>query len=44
LASQFKAGKSFANYPQDAMLRKAVERAVAIIGEALAQPTVSTIF
>jgi uncharacterized protein with HEPN domain len=37
LASQFTAGKSFANYQQDAMLRMAVERAFAIIGEALAQ-------
>ena len=37
LASQFTAGKSFANYQQDAMLRMAVERAFSIIGEALAQ-------
>ena len=37
LASQFTAGKSFANYQQDAMLRMAVERAFAIIGEALTQ-------
>jgi hypothetical protein len=37
LASQFTAGKSFADYQQNAMLRMAVERAFAIIGEALVQ-------
>jgi uncharacterized protein with HEPN domain len=37
LASQFTDRKSFADYQQDAMLRMAVERAFAIIGEALAQ-------
>lgn len=37
LASQFTAGKTFAVYQQDAMLRMAVERALAIIGEALGQ-------
>lgn len=37
LAAQFTAGKDFAAYQRDAMLRLAVERAFAIIGEALAQ-------
>ncbi|HWE85724.1 MAG TPA: HepT-like ribonuclease domain-containing protein [Terracidiphilus sp.] len=34
-ASQFTEGKGFAQYQQDPMLRFAVERAFAIIGEAL---------
>jgi len=37
LAAQFTSGKDFAAYQQDPMLRLAVERAFAIIGEALAQ-------
>lgn len=37
LAAQFTAGKDFAEYQQEPMLRMAVERAFAIIGEALAQ-------
>lgn len=37
LASQFTAGKNFAEYQRDPMLRLATERAFAIIGEALAQ-------
>lgn len=37
LAHQFTSGKDFAEYQDDAMLRFAVERAFAIIGEALAQ-------
>lgn len=37
LAAQFTAGKDFAEYQRDPMLRLAVERAFAIIGEALAQ-------
>jgi len=36
-AAQFTAGKDFAEYQQNPMLRLAVERAFAIIGEALAQ-------
>ncbi len=36
LAAQFTAGKDFAEYQQNPMLRLAVERAFAIIGEALA--------
>jgi uncharacterized protein with HEPN domain len=37
LAAQFTAGKSFADYQVDPMLRLAVERAFSIIGEALVQ-------
>ena len=37
LLEQFTAGKTFADYQQDAMLRYAVERGLAIIGEALSQ-------
>jgi uncharacterized protein with HEPN domain len=37
LVSQFTAGKDFADYRQNAMLRLAVERAFTIIGEALGQ-------
>lgn len=37
LASQFTAGKTFADYEADAMLRLAVERAFSILGEALVQ-------
>ena len=37
LAAQFTAGKNFEEYARDAMLRMAVERAFAIIGEAMAQ-------
>lgn len=37
LASQFTAGKGFEEYQRDPMLRLAVERALSIIGEALAQ-------
>jgi uncharacterized protein with HEPN domain len=37
LAAQFTAGKEFEEYERDPMLRLAVERAFAIIGEALAQ-------
>jgi uncharacterized protein with HEPN domain len=37
LLSQFTAGKSFADYDSDAMLRAAVEREFEIIGEALGQ-------
>ncbi len=37
LASQFTVGKDFAEYRRNPMLRLAVERAFAIIGEALAQ-------
>lgn len=37
LAAQFTSGKDFAEYQRDPMLRFAVERAFAIIGEALAQ-------
>lgn len=37
LAARFTSGKSFADYQSEAMLRLAVERAFAIIGEALAQ-------
>ncbi|HUX27909.1 MAG TPA: DUF86 domain-containing protein [Terracidiphilus sp.] len=37
LAAQFAAGKDFAGYQRDPMLRLAIERAFAIIGEALAQ-------
>ena len=37
LAATFTAGKTFEDYEQNAMLRLAVERAFAIIGEALAQ-------
>jgi len=35
LAAQFTSGKSFSEYQSDPMLRLAVERAFAIIGEAL---------
>jgi uncharacterized protein with HEPN domain len=37
LATSFTAGKAFEDYEQNSMLRLAVERAFAIIGEALAQ-------
>jgi len=37
LLSLFTAGKSFADYDSDAMLRAAVEREFEIIGEALGQ-------
>jgi uncharacterized protein with HEPN domain len=37
LLAQFTAGKKFADYAGDAMLRAAVERKFEIIGEALAQ-------
>ena len=37
LLSQFTAGKEFADYDSDAMLRAAVEREFEIIGEALGQ-------
>ena len=37
LAADFIAGKSFADYAADAMLRSAVERQLEIVGEALAQ-------
>jgi uncharacterized protein with HEPN domain len=37
LAAQFTAGKTFADYQTDPMLRLAVERAFSIIGEALNQ-------
>jgi uncharacterized protein with HEPN domain len=37
LVSQFTAGKDFADYQQNPMLRLAIERAFTIIGEALAQ-------
>lgn len=37
LASQFTSGKAFEDYEQNPMLRLAVERAFAIIGEALVQ-------
>ena len=37
LATQFTSGKDFAEYQRNPMLRLAVERAFAIIGEALAQ-------
>jgi uncharacterized protein with HEPN domain len=37
LADQFTAGKDFAEYQRNPMLRLAVERAFAIIGEALTQ-------
>jgi uncharacterized protein with HEPN domain len=37
LLSQFTAGKGFADYDRDAMLRAAVEREFEIIGEALGQ-------
>lgn len=37
LVAQFTDGKEFGDYQQDPMLRLAVERAFAIIGEAMAQ-------
>jgi uncharacterized protein with HEPN domain len=37
LLTEFTAGKTFANYAQDAMLRAAVEREFEVIGEALAR-------
>jgi uncharacterized protein with HEPN domain len=37
LVAQFTAGKNFAEYQKDPMMRLAVERAFSIIGEALAQ-------
>jgi uncharacterized protein with HEPN domain len=37
LAAQFTAGRDFAEYQRNPMLRLAVERAFAIIGEALSQ-------
>jgi uncharacterized protein with HEPN domain len=39
LIAQFTVGKEFADYQRDPMLRLAVERAFAIIGEALSQLT-----
>ena len=39
LAMEFIAGKSFADYTADAMLRSAVERQLEIVGEALARPS-----
>ena len=37
LVAAFTTNKSFTDYPEDAMLRVAVERLLAIIGEAVAQ-------
>ena len=37
LLNEFTAGRSFADYERDAMLRSAVERKFEIIGEALSQ-------
>ncbi|MXZ22913.1 MAG: DUF86 domain-containing protein [Caldilineaceae bacterium SB0665_bin_25] len=37
LLAEFLAGKTFADYQRDAMLRAAVERQLAIIGEAVSQ-------
>lgn len=37
LVSQFTSGKTFLDYQNDAMMRLAIERAFAIVGEALVQ-------
>ena len=42
LLGEFSAGKSFADYASDAMLRSAVERQFEIIGEALEAPVITS--